>query len=87
MGKSKQPMNWITAIVADGLRYRTPQGYHINEKALLPIARRLIATGGTCPCHHEEWDAHTPEEDKACPCKTFRDPGDCHCGLYCLQRK
>lgn len=75
-------MTWTESIIADGLRYRTPKGYHINEQALLPITKRLIVTSGICPCHHQEWDDHTPQEDKRCPCKTFRMTGDCHCNLY-----
>ena len=57
----------------------------VNEKALLPITKKLIKNNGICPCCHEEWDDNTPIEDKQCPCKTFRDTGDCHCNLYKIE--
>lgn len=75
-------MSWLRDIVVVGLREQCPQGYVVNEKAVKPIARRLIKTDGVCPCHHEEWNESLPDEDKLCPCKTFREMGDCHCNLY-----
>ena len=75
-------MSWLRDIVVVGLREQCPQGYEVNEKAVKPIARRLIVTDGVCPCAHEEWNESTPNEDKLCPCKTVRESGECHCGLY-----
>ena len=59
-----------------------PKGFGVNAKALKGIAKGLMRTNWVCPCSHEEWTEDTPHEDKLCPCKTFRDTGDCHCGLY-----
>lgn len=73
--------------VASQLIENTPAGYEINTKCLYPIAKRLIQSDGVCPCHHSEWTEETPHEDKICPCKTFRDTGECHCGLYCKKGK
>ena len=75
-------MSWLRDVVVFGLRSQCPQGYVENEKAVRPIARRLINTGGVCPCYHEEWNDETPDEDKLCMCKTFRETGECHCNLY-----
>ena len=59
-----------------------PKGFGVNAKALKGIAKGLMRTNWVCPCSHEEWTEDTPHEDKLCPCKTFRETGDCHCGLY-----
>lgn len=75
-------MNWLEEKVQYALTYSAPKGFGVNPKALRGISKGLMRTGGVCPCHHKEWDEHTPIADKQCPCKTFRDTGDCHCGLY-----
>lgn len=75
-------MNWIEETVAYALTYRCPKGFGVKSKVLYPISKRLVKTEGVCPCHHKEWNEHTPLADKQCPCKTFRDTGECHCGLY-----
>ena len=80
-------MNWIEEKIADALFYAAPKGFEINNKALRPILKRLMKTDGVCPCAHEEWDDNTPMCDKICPCKTFRDSGECHCGLYVKLQK
>jgi hypothetical protein len=52
-----------------------------NSKVVESIRKRLIITGGQCPCVSEEcWD-----EDTRCICKDFSEkdtPGFCHCHLY-----
>lgn len=73
---------WILDNIKVAIHHQCPVGYEVNEKTCTPIATRLIVTGGVCPCHHSEWTDDTPDEDKLCPCKTFRDSGECHCGLY-----
>lgn len=75
-------MDWINEKIEYALTYAAPKGFGVNAKALHPIAKRLIKNDGICPCHHAEWTDSTPKADKQCPCKTFRDTGDCHCGLY-----
>lgn len=75
-------MNWIEEAVEYAIICRCPKGFKVNSKVARPIAKRLVKTEGICPCSHEEWDEHTSLTDKQCPCKTFRDTGDCHCGLY-----
>ena len=75
-------MDWINKNIEDALTYAAPEGFGVNAKVLHPIAKRLIKTEGICPCAHDEWTDSTPTCDKQCPCKTFRDTGDCHCGLY-----
>lgn len=57
----------------------------VNEKVLDRIVKRLMKNNGICPCCHEEWDDNTLIEDKQCPCKTFRDTGDCHCNLFKIE--
>lgn len=80
-------MNWLEEKVADALTYSAPKGFGVNPKVLRPISRKLIKTEGICPCVHDEWDDKTPACDKECPCKTFRESGDCHCGLYVKLQK
>jgi ferredoxin-thioredoxin reductase catalytic subunit len=75
-------MNWLEEKVAYTLTYSAPKGFGVNPKVLRPISKRLIKTEGICPCAHDEWNESTPIEDKCCPCKTFRESGECHCGLY-----
>ena len=75
-------MNWLEEKVAYALTYSAPKGFGVNGKALKGIAKGLIRTGGICPCAHDEWTDKTPQADKECPCKTFRETGDCHCNLY-----
>ena len=75
-------MNWLEEKVQYALTYSAPKGFGVNGKALKGIAKGLIRTGGICPCSHDEWNDNTPQADKECPCKTFRETGDCHCNLY-----
>lgn len=75
-------MDWINEKIEYALTYSAPKGFGVNAKALKGIAKGLIRTGGICPCAHSEWTDSTPRADKECPCKTFRETGDCHCGLY-----
>ena len=75
-------MNWLKEKIEYALTYSAPRGFGVNAKVLHPIAKKLIKTDGICPCYHAEWTDSTPVADKLCPCKTFRDSGDCHCGLY-----
>jgi ferredoxin-thioredoxin reductase catalytic subunit len=72
----------IFAAMQNTLVENCPGGFGVNPKALKGIAKGLVRTGGICPCTHDEWDDSTPREDKLCPCKTFRETGDCHCNLY-----
>ena len=53
-----------------------------NDKIVNSLFKRIAKCNGECPCHHEEWNKETPHEDKLCPCKTYRDGGNCHCTLY-----
>ena len=49
-----------------------------NQKVVDAINKRLLITKGQCPClSPEEWNY-----DTMCPCKVFRESGDCHCTLY-----
>jgi len=52
--------------------------YKLNPdtKVVEQVRQGLKATGGYCPCMVEK----TP--DTKCPCKTMRETGECHCGLY-----
>ena len=75
-------MNWLEEKVAYALTYSAPKGFGVNGNKLRGISKALLRSGGICPCAHDEWNESTPIEDKCCPCKTFRDTGDCHCGLY-----
>ena len=40
------------------------------------LKKRIRDCGGYCPCRLEK----TP--DTKCPCKDFREIGECICGLY-----
>lgn len=40
------------------------------------LKRRIRDNGGHCPCRPEK----TP--DTKCPCREFRETGECICGLY-----
>lgn len=75
-------MNWLEEKIAYALTYSAPKGFGVNGKKLRGISKALVRSGGVCPCAHDEWNESTPNEDKCCPCKTFRETGDCHCGLY-----
>jgi ferredoxin-thioredoxin reductase catalytic subunit len=49
-----------------------------NIKVVEGIKKRLIVTGGHCPClPQDSWC-----EDTICPCKDFREKNECHCSLY-----
>ncbi len=49
-----------------------------NEKIVEAIRKRLIITGGYCPCvPQEKWN-----EDTLCACKAYREEGYCCCKLY-----
>ncbi len=49
-----------------------------NQKIVEAIRNRLATTNGQCPCvPQEQWT-----EDTICPCKDFREHGECHCTLY-----
>lgn len=80
--ENKENKIWVVEMVSNALEQKCPEGFEVNKKALPKIAKRLIITEGVCPCNHEEWDNTTPKEDKLCPCKTFRETNDCHCGLF-----
>lgn len=75
-------MNWLEEKVMTALTYSAEVGFIVNRDAIRGIAKGLTRNGGVCPCKHEEWNENTPLEDKLCPCKTFRDTGNCHCNLY-----
>jgi hypothetical protein len=47
-----------------------------DQKIVDAIKRRLVATGGYCPC------SPIRDEDHLCICKKMREHGDCCCGLY-----
>lgn len=47
-----------------------------NEKVVEAIRKRLVVTGGYCPCITEQ------NEDTICPCKKMREEGKCCCTLY-----
>ena len=44
------------------------------------IQEGLKSTGGYCPC------SIVQNEDTKCPCKNFRENGDCHCMLWVEQK-
>lgn len=49
-----------------------------NNKHVHNILRRLAITKGHCPCIQES----AYGEDTICPCRTLRETGECHCGLF-----
>lgn len=56
-----------------------------NDKLVKGIIKGIERCGGACPCSHSEWDENTPDEDKQCPCITYRKCNECHCNLYILE--
>ena len=75
-------MNWLEEKIQYALTYSAPKGFGVNGNKLRGISKALVRSGGVCPCAHDEWNESTPIADKCCPCKTFRESGECHCGLY-----
>lgn len=59
-----------------------PEGWIVNGKTINCIARALKRTDGICPCAHDEWDETVSDDDRRCPCVSFRTKRECHCGLY-----
>lgn len=55
-----------------------PQGMIKNPDTLFVKgqAKRIKQNNGFCPCKLEKIP------DNKCPCKDFREHGDCCCGLY-----
>jgi len=47
-----------------------------NEQIRREIENAIAENDGYCPCRVDR------NEDTICPCKDFRDSGDCCCGLY-----
>jgi len=47
-----------------------------NKEVIKTIENRLKITGGYCPC------SPIRDDDHICPCKKFREMGECCCGLY-----
>lgn len=49
----------------------------MNYVEVKPEVGELVAkNGGYCPC------AIVKDEDTLCPCKDFREDGECVCGRY-----
>lgn len=40
------------------------------------LKKRIKSNNGYCPCRFEK------TQDTKCPCKDFKETGDCICGLY-----
>lgn len=55
-----------------------------DKELVAEIRKKLKENDNHCPCRLQK----TP--DTMCMCKDFRDmiinkqPGECHCGLYCI---
>lgn len=47
-----------------------------NDKLVNAIFSRIEKCEGHCPCVKEQTD------DTICPCKNYRETGECHCSLY-----
>lgn len=49
-----------------------------DKKIVSIIKEKLKETNGYCPCvPNSFWDENTK-----CPCKEYREIGNCRCGLY-----
>ena len=53
-------------------------GFILNpdDEFVRNLKKRIKANSGYCPC------AIVKNQDTKCPCKDFREEGECHCGLY-----
>ena len=47
-----------------------------DTEFLYNLRKRIKANSGFCPCKREK------TKDTKCPCKDFRENGDCACGMY-----
>ncbi len=47
-----------------------------SKEVVKAIRNRLEKTNGYCPCFPIR------DEDHICPCKKYRENGECCCGLY-----
>lgn len=70
----------------NGLGLQTPWGTQMfpkqgdmfcqNKKARAELLKALLERGGFCPCQPEQ------SRDTMCPCKSYRDKGECKCGMF-----
>lgn len=49
-----------------------------NEKVVRSIVAGIRRNNGHCPCHNK----YSGTDDDICPCKAYREEGDCTCTLY-----
>lgn len=47
-----------------------------DEEFVRNLKKRIKDNGKHCPCQIEK------NKDTKCPCKIFRETGECMCGLY-----
>jgi len=50
----------------------------MNELRQLEVKESLKKTDGYCPCMPK----YLRNKDTKCPCKIYRETGECKCGLY-----
>lgn len=56
-------------------------GFLLNpdDKVVNGVIKGLNRNNGKCPCYHGDEIA---DEDLMCPCKEYRENGNCRCNLY-----
>lgn len=59
-------------------------GFLLNpdDKVVNGVIKGLNRNNGKCPCYHGD---EIPNEDLMCPCKEYRENGNCRCNLYIPQ--
>lgn len=62
------------------MAYLIKPGWQLNpnEKVVKAITKRIAICNGECPCDNPGETV----EDRACPCKEYRENDVCHCQLY-----